>query len=64
MLKTCSKHLFGNLEVVNFISLKIHMHDQIVDEISKFRDLSHLDAYLYKHFNATIKKFIRMALMR
>lgn len=40
------------------------MLDPIIENVSEFEDLSYLDVSPHEHFNATIKKFIRMTSMR
>lgn len=40
MLRTCCKELFGQLEDVNLFTLKFHMPDLIVDDVSKLEHLS------------------------
>lgn len=55
----CCKHVvrnyLGHLEEVHSFTLKSYIHDHIVNDISKFVDLSNFDASSNEHFNVTIK---------
>lgn len=53
--KTCCKELFGQLENVNLYTLKLHMLDYIFEEVSKFGEMSYLDASLSEIFNDIMK---------
>lgn len=56
--------MFDHLEDINLLTLKFHMFDHIVEDISKFNDLSYLDTSPYEHFNVTIKMIIKISSMR
>lgn len=64
ILKTCCKKLLGHLADVNLFTLKFYMIDHIVEDLSKFGDLSYLEASLYEHFIVTVGTFIKMTSMR
>lgn len=63
-LKTCCTELFGYLRDVNLFTFKFHIPNYNIDDISKIRDLSYLNASHNEHFNITIKKVIKMTSMR
>lgn len=66
-IKSLSKQLFGYVDEFNLFSIKFHRLDLFVDDVQPscyFSDIKFLDTSTFKHFNITIKTFIRMTSKR
>lgn len=51
--------LFGDLDIMNLLTFKSHMPNQIPKDFPRYGDISVLDAYCFEPSNFTVRKFIR-----
>lgn len=63
-LKMLPKNLFEELEEINLFTLKFHMFDNIVNEVSRIGALNFSHTSLFEHSSYVIKRFIKMTSMR
>lgn len=64
VLKRDSKHLFGDLEDLNFFSQKFYILDRAVVYVARYGDLNFVDASAFEHLTFVVKKYFRMKSMR
>lgn len=63
-LKLLAKKLFEDLENLNFLTIRFHILDHIVETISRFGHLNFLDASLFTLSNYDIYKSITISSLR